>query len=257
MVHKKNLFVKLSSGLQSIDLTKSLAYIFPQWPMLEYGITNAARCLESVLQMSPMPPICLTPVVCWPSVPILLIGMIFMVVSFMEYHRLCHVAQMMPLSKPCGPACSAVYLPPFGLKKKVWNKINDSKMKEWNVAMATRPITQASSTDLTVRSMELSSCEVFTLVVFAIEVCGMAAVHPPAWAILCCTVPIILVVVPVAGTELHPVVRGEDFVAGVVTEVKAVERVARISSKVVGVDQPVIVYLRAHFEAGVICIPGK
>lgn len=61
-----------------------------------------------------MSPNCLTPL-CWPPAPILFMGMIFMVVSFREYQRLCHVAQIMPLSCPFWLSFS-VYLPPVKRK---------------------------------------------------------------------------------------------------------------------------------------------
>lgn len=62
--------------------------------------------------MSPRPPNCLVSVNWDPvAAEILLMGMIFMVVSFREYQRLCHVAQIMPLSYPFCESFS-VYLPP-------------------------------------------------------------------------------------------------------------------------------------------------
>lgn len=82
-----------------------------------------------------------------------------------------------------------------------------------------------------------------TLVVFAVQVCSMASVHPPAGAVLLGTVAVVLVVVLVEGAELHAVVGRVELVTGIVSEVKAGEGVSRVAAKVEAVGQAIHVGL--------------
>lgn len=86
------------------------------------------------------------------------------------------------------------------------------------------------------------SC-VLTSVVFAIQMCSVTFVHPPAGALLLSAVLIEIVVVIVEGAELHAVVGREELVTGVVTKAKATESVSSIAAKVIGVCQTVLVGL--------------
>lgn len=88
---------------------------------------------------SPSPPNCLTPACCPPPAEIRLTGMSFMVVSFREYQRLCHVSQVIPLSKPYSPASFSVYLPPGRTRERKFNCQNDSmdwSSREWFCSFA-------------------------------------------------------------------------------------------------------------------------
>ena len=100
------------------------------------------------------------------------------------------------------------------------------------------------------------SSHVLTRIVFAVEVAGMASVHPPSGAILEGTVAVVLVVVVVGGAELHAVVNGVGLVTHV-PEVKAIEGVSCIAGKVVAVGQTVLILLWSNSENGVVGIPGE
>lgn len=116
------------------------------------------------------------------------------------------------------------------------------------------------------KNVHVSVCEsarvfvyvrVLTLVVFPVEVGGVASVHPPTGAVLLSTVTLELVVVLVAGTKLHAVVRRVELVAGVISKVKAVKRVTRVTAVVESVGQTVHVDFRTHFEHGVVGMPKE
>ncbi|KAG7237069.1 hypothetical protein INR49_032814 [Caranx melampygus] len=62
---------------------------------------------------------------------------------------------------------------------------------------------------------------------------NVTSVHPPARAVLLSTVSIILVIVLVAGAELHAVVRCVELVAGVISKVKAIKSISGVTTKVV------------------------
>lgn len=83
----------------------------------------------------------------------------------------------------------------------------------------------------------------------------MTSVHPPAGAVLQSTVAIVLVIVLVVGAELDAVVRGEELVAGIIPEVKAIESISSVAAEVVAVCQAVHVGLRSNPEHGVVGIP--
>lgn len=96
-----------------------------------------------------------------------------------------------------------------------------------------------------------------TLVVFAIQMCSVAPVHPPAGAVLEGTVPVERVVIVVEGAKLPAVVGRVELVAGIVTEVKASKGIASVTAKVEAVHQAVLVGLRSNPEHGVVGIPGE
>lgn len=102
--------------------------------------------------------------------------------------------------------------------------------------------------------MELRS---LTLIVFAVQMCGMAPVHPPAGAILQSAVVIEPVVIVVKGAELHAIVGRVELVAGVVAKVVAGESISGITAKVEPVHQTVLVGLGSDFEHVVVGIPGE
>ena len=104
---------------------------------------------------------------------------------------------------------------------------------------------------------EGASSQFLTRVVFAVEVAGMASVHPPSGAILEGTVAVVHVVVVVGSAELHAVVNGVGLVTRVVPEVKAIEGVSCIAGKVVAVGQTVLILLWSNSEHGVVGIPGE
>lgn len=187
--------------------------------------------------MSPRPPNCLAPL-CWPSVLILLMGMIFIVVSFREYQRLCHVAQIMPLSYPFCESFS-VYLP--SVKTEIIHQQRDSRIYSIVVWWI----------------YEDGRVEGFTLVVFSVEMSSMAAVHPPARPFLQGTVFMELVVVFVRCTELHAIVRCVEFVTGIITKVMTIKGITSISTKEIRISQAVRINFWSKFESGVVGIPKK
>lgn len=85
----------------------------------------------------------------------------------------------------------------------------------------------------------------------------MATVHPPARPLLQGTVFLKLVIVFIRCTELHAIVRCVEFVTGVISEIKAVESIPSISTKVISVRQTVCVDFWSNFECGIISIPDK
>lgn len=94
-----------------------------------------------------------------------------------------------------------------------------------------------------------------TRVVFAIEVAGVAPVHPPPRPVLEGTVALELVVVLFGRTELHAIVRSVELVAGVIAKVKTVKCIASITSVVVGIGKAVHVNLWPNFEHSIVGIP--
>jgi len=106
-------------------------------------------------------------------------------------------------------------------------------------------------------SANRSSPRGLTLVVFAVQMCRVASVHPPAGAVLLSAAALVLVVVLVHGAELHAVVRRVELVAGIVAEIEAVESVSRVTAEEVAVRQAVHVALGAHAEHGVVGIPWE
>lgn len=95
-----------------------------------------------------------------------------------------------------------------------------------------------------------------TLVVFAVQMGGMATVHPPARAVLQGTVPVEFVVIVVEGAELLAVVGRVELVAGIVTKVEAGKGVAGIAAKEEAVHQTVLVGFTSDPEHVVVGVPG-